>query len=436
METPQSDNELLKRFSKSGDENAFSEFVSRHLNLVYSVALRVLNGDRQLAEDVSQQVFADAAQKASKLTSHQTVTAWLFVSARYAASKLARSRIRQAQREQSAATMTEIENSTSQEKLEPELSPLIDEAIEKLPDIDRNAILLRFHEQLSYKAIGVQLGMPSNTARMRVERALPKLQAILSKRGVTSTGIALSSTLNSHAITPAPAGLSVSVAANAVSAAASSSTGFIALLSTVKGPLSTTAAIVAGGLILQFNLVQDPTPQLSEAHKSPHPQFAQPSVSHISHNQSTEERDPIELAYAALDRDAELLSARLSQINSQKTSRSSKTRRKSKVYPIADLDIKPRTTSRVAPVYPSSFYSTGVSGEALVVFTIDENGVPWDIEILEATHPEFASSALESTFESQFSPGEIAGEAVATQIRLRIQFAATKSEKPPVEEWF
>jgi hypothetical protein len=43
--------QLLRKFAGSGDEMAFRKLVVRHLDLVYSAALRQLNGDADLAED-------------------------------------------------------------------------------------------------------------------------------------------------------------------------------------------------------------------------------------------------------------------------------------------------------------------------------------------------------------------------------------------------
>src|SRR6266516_8112495 len=66
-ETMTEDAQLLARFAKKGDETAFRELVSRHFDLVYSAALRQLNGDTHLAEDVAQMVFTDLARKAGVL---------------------------------------------------------------------------------------------------------------------------------------------------------------------------------------------------------------------------------------------------------------------------------------------------------------------------------------------------------------------------------
>src|SRR5271154_4754252 len=75
------DSELLRQFARTNSEAAFAELVKRHVNLVYSAALRQMNGDEHLAKDVAQMVFTDLAQKAGSLSHRETLTGWLYTSA-------------------------------------------------------------------------------------------------------------------------------------------------------------------------------------------------------------------------------------------------------------------------------------------------------------------------------------------------------------------
>jgi len=72
-----SDLDLLKEYAGPNSEEAFATLVKRHLNLVYSAALRQVRSP-QLAEEITQSVFSDLAQNAHKLRSGTILTAWLY----------------------------------------------------------------------------------------------------------------------------------------------------------------------------------------------------------------------------------------------------------------------------------------------------------------------------------------------------------------------
>ena len=79
------DAELLRRYATTRSEADFADLVRRHVNLVYSAALRQVNGDAHLAQDITQLVFADLARKAESVASHRVLAGWLFTSTRFAA---------------------------------------------------------------------------------------------------------------------------------------------------------------------------------------------------------------------------------------------------------------------------------------------------------------------------------------------------------------
>jgi hypothetical protein len=61
------DEQRLQQYARERSESAFGELVTRHLDLVFSAALRVVNGDAPLAQGVTQTVFIDLASKAGTL---------------------------------------------------------------------------------------------------------------------------------------------------------------------------------------------------------------------------------------------------------------------------------------------------------------------------------------------------------------------------------
>src|ERR1700757_3208636 len=102
------DAELLHRYAADHSEAAFAELVQRHVNLVYSVALRLVNGDTHRAEDVTQQVFTEVARQAKRLVRHPALAGWLYTTTRQIAFRSLRTDQRRKAREQETNVMNEI----------------------------------------------------------------------------------------------------------------------------------------------------------------------------------------------------------------------------------------------------------------------------------------------------------------------------------------
>src|SRR4051794_8778490 len=97
------DDRSLQRYVESGTEEAFCRLVSRHIDLVYSVAFRVLAGDAHLANDVVQAVFIDLSVKASTLPRGVVLAGWLCRHTFFVASTKVRSEQRRRKCEREAA---------------------------------------------------------------------------------------------------------------------------------------------------------------------------------------------------------------------------------------------------------------------------------------------------------------------------------------------
>ncbi len=246
------DGQLLQLYWLNRSESSFEELVRRHIGLVYSAALRQVNDNSQDAEDVTQAVFTDLARKAAKLSGHSSLAGWLYTSTRFLAANARRANVRRQLREQEVHSMNAIIQQPGSEPEWARIRPLLDEAIHILDAPDREAVLLRHFECRTYAEIGSQLGLTENAARMRVDRALEKLQQVLAKHGVTSTAMALAALLATNAATAAPAQLAATVASTAITAA--SATGFAFVLekvvATSRIKIAGSAVVVAGVVAL------------------------------------------------------------------------------------------------------------------------------------------------------------------------------------------
>src|SRR5437870_13909426 len=127
-----SDAELLRSYAQDRSESAFTDLVRRHIDLVYSAALREAHGEASLAEDVTQTVFAELARKASSLVRHPALAGWLYTCVRRMSANLRRADDRRQRREQEAHAMNELLSSDPSEDVWRRVQPVLDDAMHEL----------------------------------------------------------------------------------------------------------------------------------------------------------------------------------------------------------------------------------------------------------------------------------------------------------------
>jgi len=257
-----SDQELLSAFVASRRDEAFAALVERHLPVVWSCAWRVTHGDRALAQDVIQQVFADLASKAQALPAGMPLGGWLHRHTFFTATKAVRKEIRRRTHESQAAlhhTMTDppcLQPANDTEALWAQLSDHLDAELAALSADDRDALVLRYFQKRSHRAIARDLLITEEAARKRIDRALEKLRRRLNTRGVSmASGTALAALLPQAVMAP-PNGLAAAAASLALVPAtatvAGSPAGVIAKLLSrpAKRITSSLTVPVATGLTL------------------------------------------------------------------------------------------------------------------------------------------------------------------------------------------
>ena len=432
------DSTLLHNFAARRSETAFAELVRRHLALVYSTALRQVNGDVHLAEDVTQLVFTDLARKAGRLGHHPALVGWLHTSARYAATKLVRTEARRRNREQESMSMQKLNLAENEMQSDWEkVRPILDDVLGEMNERDREVILLRLLEGRDYAAVGARLALTDNAARMRTERALEKLRTLLARRGITSSSSALTAALTTHAVTAAPAGMAATVVATAMSGAAMTGGGGVGaiFMSMTKLQIGLTAGIIAtgtGGLVWQEWTGSALRSELVELRRTAATPVEPPAAG------ANRESHPTAVAVGTRT-DAELarLETEAEQVRAALHAREREVRRPASgpVLTLDQVDRKPKAASYKQPQYPDAMRQAGIEGNVIVSFVINEIGEVEDARVVSASRSEFAPSVLEAVAKWRFDPAEKNGSKVRTRVEQLLTFKIAGKELAPAA-WF
>jgi RNA polymerase sigma-70 factor (ECF subfamily) len=185
-----SDLELLGRFH-AGDHAAFAALLSRYQRPVFNFVLRSL-GERQVAEDLTQEVFLRVIQGGTGFQSQSKFSTWLFTIARNLCVDHTRRMKHRKHASLDAGSGADGENSlrlvdhiphqqpgTDRAAAGPRIRERINRALAHLPLEQREVFLLRQVDDLPFAEIAVICGIPENTVKSRMRYALERLQTAL-----------------------------------------------------------------------------------------------------------------------------------------------------------------------------------------------------------------------------------------------------------------
>ena len=246
----------MRDYAERRSESAFAELVRRHIDLIYSAALRMVC-DSHLAEDVTQGAFVALARSAPQLTDRAVLSGWLHRTAQNIAAQTVRTDVRRRAREQEAAVMNELFTTEPDGGWE-QIAPHLDAALGELGEADRDALLLRYFERKSAQEMAQVLGVSDEAAQKRVSRAVERLREFFAKRGVTVGASGLVVVISANAVQAAPVTLAASIStATAVfgttvqNSIALSATKTIAMTTFQKAIIAVTVVVAGTGILYE-----------------------------------------------------------------------------------------------------------------------------------------------------------------------------------------
>ena len=163
------DDELAK--ARSGQRAALGILVQAHQRSVYSLALRML-GTRDLAEDLTQEVFMQLNGHLRSIDSNRHLGFWL----RQVTSNRAIDQLRRRTRLQLTSLEEETQLFSNDEDSDPLLQRHLKSLLAELSPPARAVLLLRFQEDLDPGDIARALDMPLNTVKSHLKRSLDSMR--------------------------------------------------------------------------------------------------------------------------------------------------------------------------------------------------------------------------------------------------------------------
>lgn len=179
----QKEKRLIKKVKK-GDHQAFADLVDCYKNSVYSICLRMV-GNREEAEDISQEAFIRAYNNISKFDSDRKFSTWLFrIATNLSIDSLRRKKPSisldaEIPGTEGLALNTLLPGNTAapdEQIVRAETEQWIQKEIGALPDKYRSAVVLKYVEDLSLKEISEIMGLPVGTVKTRVHRGREMLR--------------------------------------------------------------------------------------------------------------------------------------------------------------------------------------------------------------------------------------------------------------------
>ena len=237
------DLDLLSRYHRHGDAEAFRSLVEAHAGMVHSTASRV-TCDSMLAQDVAQETFLALARASGAAI--QSVGAWLH----HVAWQKARDAVRkESRRRNNEAAAAERLHESHEEATWAGLEPFLDEALDDLPQQVKAMLIARYFEGRTQQEIAKNFRVSQSTVSRTLEQGITALRSKLKTRGVLC-GAGLATLLTANGGQAAPPALMATLGKIGLTGvgAATSLTLVESVIAALASPLAKIALATAAAL--------------------------------------------------------------------------------------------------------------------------------------------------------------------------------------------
>jgi RNA polymerase sigma-70 factor (ECF subfamily) len=160
-------------------ELEFKHLYNSTFTVLYRVALRITN-NAEAAEDLCQESFFRLYEKKMVFPSNEEAKYWLIRVVKNASLNYAKRKERERKAYQKALREDTRKEETGEVLLvKKEIRIEVQQALEKLPENMRMALILKEYGDMNYKEIGKVLGISEGNVKVRVFRARERLEKLL-----------------------------------------------------------------------------------------------------------------------------------------------------------------------------------------------------------------------------------------------------------------
>jgi RNA polymerase sigma-70 factor (ECF subfamily) len=176
------DHDVDAALSRGDRKRALTLLMDRYGDDVYRFAYEMTR-DATLADEVRQQVFVEAYRDLDTFGHRSSFRTWLFGIGRHRCLDATKIRKRWVRRFKNEAPEPTLDSRDVQRDLDrPRIAQILETCLEKLAPAAREAVLLRYQQEMSYDEAATVTGERAGTLQQRVARALPVLKRCVEQK--------------------------------------------------------------------------------------------------------------------------------------------------------------------------------------------------------------------------------------------------------------